>query len=413
MQKLIPKIFVIIFIGFFSNTMAQGNFWTTKSPMNSLRTSLGPHAAVVEKKIYIIGGFDGSIPLTSVEEYDVSLDSWSIVSHMDSARSQLELAVLNDKIYILGGTVNYPYPTSTVLEYDPQMNSWESKADMLTARKNVTAVVLDNEIYVIGGLNMTDQNVATVESFSPAMNSWETKSDMNFAKSSASASVLNGKIYVFGGFDQFEPLSSIEEYDPNTNNWTVLESTIVARNLHTTAVVGEKIYIFGGGAIPGVGISDTVEVFDPSTGSVTPLKSMDYARAALASAAVDDKIYVMGGRLSDNSICNIVEEYTPLDPATIEFKDHNKKLVKYKLYQNFPNPFNPLTTISYTLRLNSNVNLLVFDLRGRLITTLIDQHQNAGEYSILFDGSNLSTGLYIYQLKAGSFIQKRKMVLCR
>jgi hypothetical protein len=82
--------------------------------------------------------------------------------------------------------------------------------------------------------------------------------------------------------------------------------------------MNNKIFIFGGGATPCVGISDTVEVFSPLEGTVENLMSMQYARAALASATLEDKIYVMGGRMFDNSISNIVEEYTPNGQITCD-----------------------------------------------------------------------------------------------
>ena len=80
---------------------------------------------------------------------------------------------------------------------------------------------------------------------------------------------------------------------------------------------------------------------------------------------------------------------------------------------NYPNPFNPSTRINYELKSNSNVNLTVFDMNGRKIKTLLHQKQNAGTHSVTFDAQDLASGVYIYRLNAGSFVQSRKMLLLR
>ncbi|KAA3614829.1 MAG: T9SS C-terminal target domain-containing protein [Calditrichaeota bacterium] len=85
----------------------------------------------------------------------------------------------------------------------------------------------------------------------------------------------------------------------------------------------------------------------------------------------------------------------------------------FKLEQNYPNPFNPTTSISYQLPNAGEVELSVFDMLGRKIETLVNSFQDAGIYSINFDGSNLASGLYFYQLKTGKQIETRKMLLVK
>jgi len=85
----------------------------------------------------------------------------------------------------------------------------------------------------------------------------------------------------------------------------------------------------------------------------------------------------------------------------------------FKLDQNFPNPFNPTTLISYQLPSANEVNLTVYDMLGRKVKTLVDRFQDAGIYSVNFDGSGLASGLYFYQVKAGHLIETRKMLLVK
>lgn len=85
----------------------------------------------------------------------------------------------------------------------------------------------------------------------------------------------------------------------------------------------------------------------------------------------------------------------------------------FQLNQNFPNPFNPSTSISYQLPADHHVSLKVFDSIGREVTTLVDEEQEAGEYSATFNASSLSSGLYFYNMQAGSYTESRKMMLIK
>lgn len=84
---------------------------------------------------------------------------------------------------------------------------------------------------------------------------------------------------------------------------------------------------------------------------------------------------------------------------------------KFRLLQNYPNPFNPTTVITYQLAGNSHVLLRIYDSLGRRVSTLVDQDQPAGTYTVNFNGSKLPSGLYFYRLNAGSFMATRKMIM--
>jgi len=79
----------------------------------------------------------------------------------------------------------------------------------------------------------------------------------------------------------------------------------------------------------------------------------------------------------------------------------------------YPNPFNPSTVISYSIPTASNVTVRVYDVLGNLITTLVNQNQEAGNYKIYFNAGELSNGIYFYKIKSGSFIDIKKMLLLK
>ncbi|HSP86873.1 MAG TPA: T9SS type A sorting domain-containing protein, partial [Ignavibacteriaceae bacterium] len=86
---------------------------------------------------------------------------------------------------------------------------------------------------------------------------------------------------------------------------------------------------------------------------------------------------------------------------------------KYELLQNYPNPFNPSTEIIFSIPKEEELTLKVFDLLGHEVKTLVKGIYKPGSYKILFDGSDLSSGLYFYELKTSGFHSVRKMVLIK
>lgn len=87
--------------------------------------------------------------------------------------------------------------------------------------------------------------------------------------------------------------------------------------------------------------------------------------------------------------------------------------VELSLRQNYPNPCNPVTTIRYELPWGSHVTITVYDMLGRAVSVLVNDRREAGVYQVMFDGSNLASGMYFYLLQAGSFVEAKKLLLLR
>ncbi len=86
---------------------------------------------------------------------------------------------------------------------------------------------------------------------------------------------------------------------------------------------------------------------------------------------------------------------------------------EFSLSQNYPNPFNPSTVISYSLPENDFVTLKVYDVLGSEVASLVNEHKQAGKYSVEFNASELGSGVYFYTLKAGTYVQSKKMILAK
>ena len=85
----------------------------------------------------------------------------------------------------------------------------------------------------------------------------------------------------------------------------------------------------------------------------------------------------------------------------------------YSLYQNYPNPFNPSTTIFYSVKNEENVTIKVYDVLSNEVDVLVNERKSAGSYSVTFDASNLSSGIYFYRLTAGNFTETKKLILMK
>ncbi len=115
-------------------------------------------------------------------------------------------------------------------------------------------------------------------------------------------------------------------------------------------------------------------------------------------------------------LMNLILQY--FDEIIINVDDANPIVNQFRLYQNYPNPFNPVTTIQYSIPIvethgNASLQLHVYDVLGRQVKVFVNQIQKPGNYEINFDAKELSSGVYYYQLKVGSFIQTKKMILLK
>lgn len=117
----------------------------------------------------------------------------------------------------------------------------------------------------------------------------------------------------------------------------------------------------------------------------------------------------------DNDLRHPIAPYKGADEANIPLNSKNNVTTNYNynLYQNFPNPFNPSTTIKFSIAQDNFVSLNVYDLLGREVAKLLNQDLKAGEYQIIFNANNLPTGIYFYKLISGNYSQTRQMILIK
>ena len=107
-------------------------------------------------------------------------------------------------------------------------------------------------------------------------------------------------------------------------------------------------------------------------------------------------------------------EFSAIEIITkIKMLQSNELPENYNLSQNYPNPFNPSTTIEFDLPKSSEVSLKIFNILGEEVATLVSDRLSTGSYSYEWDASNLASGVYLYRLQAGNYVETKKMVLMR
>jgi hypothetical protein len=103
----------------------------------------------------------------------------------------------------------------------------------------------------------------------------------------------------------------------------------------------------------------------------------------------------------------------PAPPAELTSMMNDGLPTEFALGQNYPNPFNPNTNIKYQIPSTNQVTLRVFDLLGREVATLVNDVKEPGAYTVRLDATGFASGVYFYRLKAGDFVQTKRMLLMR
>lgn len=281
-------------------TAPPGLLWRTRAAMPTPRLEAG--AAVVNNKVYVVGGFSGSA-LTTTEEYDPATDTWATKADMPTARRSPVVATTNNKIYAIGGMiyvdanqVTYSYATE---EYDPSTNTWTSKASMPTGNsvnpilgnRFIAGTAVNGKIYITVFNNNGNPPISSTFEYDPTSNTWDTsKSPVPFGNAQYTVASLGGKLYALTS-------SSFAEYIPASNTWIIRPSPPQTLSQMRLAAVPMKNKLYAIGGYSASDIHDTVQEYDLVSNVWTTQVSVPVPRHSTTVAEVGGKVYVLGGSL--------------------------------------------------------------------------------------------------------------------
>lgn len=157
-----------------------------------------------------------------------------------------------------------------------------------------------------------------------------------------------------------------------------------------------------------IGSFDEVDILEPDS-----LGKLRLSWAMLFVAEAGDTLPVPGDEFRLRTVKGVTAADVYQFTATVASISRSAAPQTFSLEQNFPNPFNPSTTIRYSLGRASRVTLVVFNLLGQQVATLFAGEQQAGVHEVSFDPRNLASGVYFYRLQAGTFVETKKLVLLR
>jgi ribosomal protein S8 len=273
--------------------------WASKSSMPTARVSFG--VAVINGKIYAIGGNDGN-SLNTNEMYDPETDTWTTKTQMPTPRSGFGIAVVQNKIYVIGGQSNTVY-TGINEAYDPETDRWTTKNFMPTPRGGIDANVVNGKIYVIGGKTNISSITGINEVYNPATDTWTTKTPIPTPVTAYASAVVDNKIYVIGGLtSNLNEVNLTQIYDPATDTWsygTPIPTIQFGAVGATTGISAPKRIYMLGGSIPSFSLirvaTNLTQVYDPEMDVWSTDSSMPTPRAGLCVAVVNDVLYAIGG----------------------------------------------------------------------------------------------------------------------
>ena len=304
---------------------AASDSWTRLEPMPTARTTLG--VAVVNGKIYAIGGYGAGGYLNVNEEYDPATNTWTTKEPMPIPRASFGIAVVENKIYVIGGVIGYDVDAEGIITcsinqvYDPLTDTWETMEPMPTNRSQLNANVLDGKVYMIGGRTGGQYTtVALNQVYDPETDTWTTKTSIPYPVVRYASAVVDDKIYIISGQNEFHSLVNLnftQIYDPENDVWSQgaqmpVVTTHAAADATTGVFAPKRIYVIGGeGGF--VYPLDQNYVYDSQADVWITGTPMPTSRSNPAVAVVNDLVYVIGGTVGWLEYTATLERYTPIE----------------------------------------------------------------------------------------------------
>lgn len=371
-------------------------------------------------KLYVLGGYSDSLQsaVNWIQEYDILSNKWKIIGSMKSARSYFVAAKWNNKIVYFGGT-------PSLSSFSNKLESWDidlqSEPEIIDSNDNfersyATGYVSGDNFYIIGGTSKQSQialpyilgyNLSTKKEFF----TYELQSSVN--PEQHMTIYYKDNIFIFGGY--YNGVKSwINKFSISSNKLEQLSNSILEPRAGGAAIFNTRLnkgFLIGGQNEILFAIKSVEQIiFYPNLSFLLSSSSpINQERRNPMVVNYGNTIMLMGGFDENKKVVSSVEIL--IDPNDVE--EVVEIPTEFSLSQNFPNPFNPTTNIKFGLPNEANVTLRIFNILGEEVATLVNKVMPAGFHTVSFDASGLTSGLYIYRIEAGSFVQVKKMMLMK
>jgi len=267
--------------------------WEEKAPVSVARLA-SDGVEVLGGKIYFVGGADSSGTKSIAERYDPETNTWETLNSLSVARQRFAAAVLNGKLYAIGGT-----GLSSVEVYDPNTGNWTAGVDLPSVVHAGTAITVNNKIYLVGGRNASDQFINQVLSFDLLTNQWTAKANMPTARFGPKLVWFQERVWAisFGNI--------VESYDPIADSWQTEASLSTNHNWPVAWQAYGVLYAAGGYSSSSQNLS-SIEAYDPIQKSWSITSNLPEKKREADAVVLNGVVYVVAGDTGTNTYSNKV-----------------------------------------------------------------------------------------------------------
>lgn len=293
--------------------------WSTLASIPLYARQEHSTVALNSTHLFILGGIvpqigNSTLPTVPLmQAYSISTNTWTSVAPLPTPLNHANAAVVNGRIYVLGGLNFSPDGPSWIAApycfvYDPISDSWSTLNDMPDERGSAAVAVRGDTILLAGGMtllslgNNTQTSVSTVSAYNTITQTWSKLPELPSARDHAGVALINDVYYVLGGRnsgrDNIVGTVFTLDFAAYDLAWTSSSALMpTPRGGCASAVYNGVVYTFGGegdGSVP-TGVFNNTESYDPATDSWTELTPMALPRHGTAAVQIGGKIYIAGG----------------------------------------------------------------------------------------------------------------------
>ncbi len=397
------------------------------------------NSMVIADSVLYAGGYFSSIGGDTVQSLAaINKYTGSLIPGMPNVYPEIQdLLIHNNQLYIGGtlftvgdssryGLASIDLATKKVTGWNPNTSN-NSSMDYNTV---YTLALSDSTLFIGGSFgNVGDsvrQCLAALNINTGSVLPWEPTRPGNIDGKIRKIAVDGNLVYVGGGFTTIggTSLSYAVKIDRNSGVISPWNSQLVTTNSGVDGIPGVNdmtitdslLYLVGPiGSQAGSARQGIAEI---NLATDQPTNNVPYTDGEVYKLVIDSAtstVYVGGffSNFKDESQSYFAGYIDPSLTGVTSVQKEKLLPQEFSLNQNYPNPFNPSTNISYTISKPGHVKLQVFNVLGQIVSTLVDEHQSAGSYSVTFDAGRLASGVYYYRLSSDRNISTKKMLLLK
>lgn len=433
--KGINETFAQPFMPLDTNLYVQGQ-WSYLNNLPAAMMGTNTYYDSLGGRIFICGGLkQNSIPMDTCWWYNIASGSYQVAALLPKGRWGGKLVKVKSSLYLVG-SIDSTYQTADgiIYKYSLTQNLW-SVADTMPAplvHESAVSVFKDSLIFVIGGSSngfSFPNNLVRI--YNPELNTWLNSTPFPVNITTAHCEVNNDSIFFVAGGYNAGNLNTVYKGVPVFQNsdtvnifWEQFGNTPYGFGTYRMAGTHWKVYMLFGPAMYVAQSINSIWGLSYQNGfgvwtNFQPVSDDTSANISTFSAVtgIDSNYFYIFGGYKNPNILNTAKKYSFITPPPIGIHQTSENIPgKFKLYQNYPNPFNPSTKIKFDISenlKNENIFIKVFDVTGRQVYFYALQGLNAGSYEMIFDGKNLTSGVYFFTLSFQNFKETRKMILIK